>query len=69
MFRGSTDVNERVREQGLAQLECDVPDEMSLADWGRERRAAVEPERGWRSLMRVPRRRLPAAASGRESAL
>ena len=43
------EVSERVREQGLAQLECDIPAGMSLAEW-RERQAGQRaPERGWRA--------------------
>jgi hypothetical protein len=37
-----TDVSERVREQGLAQLECDVPASMSLVEWRDAKRGSDE---------------------------
>lgn len=62
MLRGET-VSERVRDQALAPLECDVPDRWSLAEYRTavELRAELELP-WWRRLRRTPRR-APAPGS------
>jgi hypothetical protein len=57
MLRGSA-MADRVREQGLSTVECDIPGRLSIAEYRRKRARPVPAEH--RLLRRLRLRRQPA---------